>query len=226
MNSSSNSAIQVVAASLLGKYTPWDYDRLFRCIARISGSPTDGDLQNCAGESSPGPKALQEDAARQLDILRRIDGEWRDIPLTIDLLTKINAISRNLKDSHELFRTVDLVSDFGGRALVASSDIEEQLHILKKLLQKAELASVKSKREHAKLLASLFFEIIRIHPFADGNGRTARFMVQLLARKWGYDYVVIPKYRNDDAWRAALDSAKAGNCNPMTDYIFHRLIPA
>jgi fido (protein-threonine AMPylation protein) len=54
------------------------------------------------------------------------------------------------------------------------------------------------------LAATIFCRIIEIHPFPDGNGRTARMFVNLIMRRIGRNYIVIPKVRNNDNWLQAM----------------------
>lgn len=216
--------VHVVAASLLGKYTNWEYERLLGFITDIPENKVRCQ-QHYIYRNKSSVKALFIDAERQLGILRKIDLQWLNAPLTVELLVKMNRLSRGLNTSEPVFRTDNYVADLGGNALTPSSAIKGELATLVSLLEQAEKSASQTKSTHATIMANLFFEIIRIHPFADGNGRTARFLVQLLARKWGYDYVLIPKYRNDNNWRIALDNAKSGDRSIMANFIFNRLTP-
>lgn len=59
------------------------------------------------------------------------------------------------------------------------------------------------------------FQLVHIHPFADGNGRTARLLMNLLLMRDGYPPAVI---RREDrlAYYDALDQAHTGNTEPFT----------
>jgi fido (protein-threonine AMPylation protein) len=78
-------------------------------------------------------------------------------------------------------------------------------------------------REKAAALADIFMRIIKVHPFKDGNGRTARVAVQYCLRSWGMDYIVIPKVRNDPVWKAALGAAMDGSLQAMTAFLVERM---
>lgn len=57
--------------------------------------------------------------------------------------------------------------------------------------------------------AELHYNLVAIHPFEDGNGRTARLMMNALMLQQGYPLCVIPVERRKD-YLAALDEASAG----------------
>jgi hypothetical protein len=58
-----------------------------------------------------------------------------------------------------------------------------------------------------------------IHPYFDGNGRTARFLMNLLLIVGGYNWVVI-KNDNRDEYMAALESASVEkNISPFVEFL-------
>lgn len=58
-----------------------------------------------------------------------------------------------------------------------------------------------------------------IHPYPDGNGRTARFLMNFLFVLGGYDWLVI-KQENREGYLAALESASVNkNIKPFVDFI-------
>ena len=68
---------------------------------------------------------------------------------------------------------------------------------------------------HAVEQAALsHFRLVHVHPFTDGNGRTARLLMNLLLMRAGYPPAVI---RVDDrpAYYDALDAAHGGNTEPF-----------
>jgi hypothetical protein len=67
------------------------------------------------------------------------------------------------------------------------------------------------------ILGHLFFAYI--HPFFDGNGRTARFLMNFLFVVGGYNWVVI-KLETRDRYLTALESASVGkNITPFVEFI-------
>ena len=83
------------------------------------------------------------------------------------------------------YRDVNLSK--GGFAFPASRFLPETMigfenEILVKLLNK-----YNSKEELVKDIAKVHAELLFIHPFREGNGRTARILANLMSRKQGYD---------------------------------------
>lgn len=73
------------------------------------------------------------------------------------------------------------------------------------------------------LAAEFHYKYIRIHPFDDGNGRTARILMNLILMQAGYPPVIV---KTDDKhnYFAALRQADAGILKPFIDYISNNLI--
>lgn len=69
------------------------------------------------------------------------------------------------------------------------------------------------------LLATEFhYRFIRIHPFDDGNGRTARILMNFILMEFGYPPVII-KTEDKENYFAALQQADAGLLEPFIEYI-------
>ena len=66
-------------------------------------------------------------------------------------------------------------------------------------------------------------EWIRIHPFANGNGRTARLWANFLAMRYGLPPFVTLRPRPDDAYEAAGARAMRGRWEP-TAAAFRRML--
>jgi Fic family protein len=50
------------------------------------------------------------------------------------------------------------------------------------------------------------FIFVYIHPYVDGNGRIARFLMNLLMASGGYPWIIVPVTRRDE-YMSALESA-------------------
>lgn len=61
-------------------------------------------------------------------------------------------------------------------------------------------------------------EFVKIHPFADGNGRTARIILNLLLLKKGYPICNIKRTERPDYYQS-LSSADIGNYEPIIDIV-------
>lgn len=73
------------------------------------------------------------------------------------------------------------------------------------------------------LAAEFHYRFIRIHPFDDGNGRTARLIMNFILMRFGYPPVII---RTDDKenYFNVLRLADAGNLEPFVEYIAQNLV--
>ena len=73
------------------------------------------------------------------------------------------------------------------------------------------------------LIASEFhYKYIRIHPFDDGNGRTARILMNFILLRFGYPPVIV-KTEDKHNYFAALRQADAGILKPFTEYVANNL---
>lgn len=73
------------------------------------------------------------------------------------------------------------------------------------------------------IAAEFHYRFIRIHPFDDGNGRTARILMNFILLFYGYPPVVI-KTEDKLNYFAALRLADAGNIEPFILYIAENLL--
>lgn len=63
------------------------------------------------------------------------------------------------------------------------------------------------------------FMFVYIHPFPDGNGRTARFLMNLMCAAAGYPWLII-KVGQRDAYMASLEEASVQqNIRPFADFL-------
>ena len=88
-------------------------------------------------------------------------------------------------------------------------------------LMKKFVASINELKEtlHPVTLAAKLHErIATIHPFVDGNGRTARLVMNLSLLQNGYPIIIIPPILRND-YIASIRLANVGNAEPFYDFI-------
>jgi Fic family protein len=74
------------------------------------------------------------------------------------------------------------------------------------------------------ILAALFhYRFIRIHPFDDGNGRTARILMNFILMQFGYPPIII-KTEDKENYFAVLRLADADQLQPFIEYIAQNLV--
>jgi len=66
--------------------------------------------------------------------------------------------------------------------------------------------------------AILHIELVNIHPFIDGNGRTARLLMNLALLQEGYNITIIPPVLRPD-YIDALKASNKGNNQPFINFI-------
>lgn len=76
-------------------------------------------------------------------------------------------------------------------------------------------------QEHLECLVFAHYEFVRIHPFQNGNGRTGRIIMNLVALKFGYQPLEL-YHREGDSRKIYIDamqSADKGNFEALTTLI-------
>lgn len=79
-----------------------------------------------------------------------------------------------------------------------------------------------SDTEPVLLAAEFHYRFIRIHPFDDGNGRTARLLMNFILMQYGYPPAII-KTQDKQNYFNVLRLADAGNIEPFVNYIAENL---
>ena len=69
-----------------------------------------------------------------------------------------------------------------------------------------------------EIASKLHHDFVLIHPFGDGNGRTARILVNYVLMRSGYLPLIVPADQKD-RYFAALRRADAGELDRLTDYL-------
>ncbi len=70
-------------------------------------------------------------------------------------------------------------------------------------------------------VATVHAELLFIHPFREGNGRTARILANLMVRKAGYEMLEFDKIKGEvfEQYILAVQKASLKNYHPMTEII-------
>ena len=82
-------------------------------------------------------------------------------------------------------------------------------------------AEYQTKEELIKAVAKVHAELLFIHPFREGNGRTARLLANLMVAKAGYKLLELENFSKEkfDAYVKAVQQAAGGNYSSMEKII-------
>lgn len=111
------------------------------------------------------------------------------------------------------YRTSQVIITSSDVELPKPEELDEKMHefILQLPKLKAELHPV----EYAAMVHIIF---VNIHPFADGNGRVARLLMNLALLQSGYNIVVIPPVVRAD-YISALQKTNSSNNTEFINFI-------
>jgi len=70
-----------------------------------------------------------------------------------------------------------------------------------------------------ELAAVFHHRFVQIHPFAEGNGRTARLLMNVILMRHGYPFIINITYRDRARYLRTLSEADQGNLSPFVDFI-------
>lgn len=139
----------------------------------------------------------------------------RDVPMDHVTIQEIHGmVVRGLQEDSGHYRVVNVRIAGAAKSPPDFSKVPAQMEALLKELKKP---------QHPILLsAQLHHGIARIHPFSDGNGRTARLVANLLLMRKGYPPVVLRK-EDRKKYYACLAKADAGDITPFANFLAHSL---
>ncbi len=89
--------------------------------------------------------------------------------------------------------------------------VRDAMPILFELLEAEKNSGVRAVLGH--------FIFVYIHPYMDGNGRIARFLMNVMLASGGYPWTVIPVERRNDYMSALEEASVNNNIEPFTKFI-------
>ncbi len=139
---------------------------------------------------------------------------------------KRSTISEHLiKSLHQLV-TQNIEKEWAGQYRNAPVRITGTVHQPPNALEISHLignllrwVGIQQQKMHPVELAAMFHhKLVHIHPFFDGNGRTARLLMNILLMQKGYPLVIILKNDRKRYYRV-LQEADKGNYKPLVEFI-------
>lgn len=148
-----------------------------------------------------------------------------DLPFSTQLLLAIHSVAfSELYDWAGKWRTTQVV--------VGQFTPPEPTMVLQLMYQfidnlNYKINNSKTSQEHLDCLTYAHYEFIRIHPFNNGNGRTGRIIMNLIALKFGYRPLEL-YHREGNSRKVYIDAMKLadkGNFEPLKTLIRKELSP-
>jgi Fic family protein len=88
--------------------------------------------------------------------------------------------------------------------------------LMKEFIQ--EIPKIQKELHPVFVAALLHVKLVTIHPFIDGNGRTASLLMNLILLQNGYPVTIVPPLMRS-AYISAIRQANKGNVTPFLDFI-------
>ena len=137
-----------------------------------------------------------------------------------------------LKLHHMLYNNIDEAKSGKYRdcnVLITGSEYELPKHDkLPELMQEfcAEIPVKKENLHPVEFSAWLHERLVSIHPFIDGNGRTARLIMNLALLQAGYNIITIPPVVRNDYIFGLQEAQLKDNIQPFTNFISEMVLEA
>jgi len=192
----------------LGISSQIDYDKfyLYSIITHstaIEGSTvTEVEAQLLFDEGITSSKRTMMEQMMNLDLKNAYEygREWiqQHLPITVDWLiflaskvmartgSEYNAVGGSFSAAKGELRLLNVTAGFGGKSYMSYLKVPDRLQAFCEELNRRR-AAIDSKDLCAIYELSYWahFELVTIHPWADGNGRTSRLLMNLLQMEWG-----------------------------------------
>ena len=137
-----------------------------------------------------------------------------------------------LKLHHMLYNNIDEAKSGKYRdcnVLITGSEYELPKHDKLPELMQEFCAKIPVKKENlhpVEFSAWLHERLVSIHPFIDGNGRTARLIMNLALLQAGYNIITIPPVVRNDYIFGLQEAQLKNNIQPFTNFISEMVLEA
>lgn len=96
-----------------------------------------------------------------------------------------------------------------------SEAVREIMPVFFDLLEKEESSSVRAVLGH--------FIFVYIHPYMDGNGRMARFLMNVMLASGGYPWTVLTVEERDEYMQSLEEASTSNNISRFAKFIAHHV---
>ena len=132
--------------------------------------------------------------------------------------SEYNSLGGHFDASKGELRKLNVTAGFGGRSYMAFQKVPsklaafcEELNKRRQLVDSSDAAAV------YELSFWAHYELVTIHPWADGNGRTSRLLMNLLQMEHGVLPTKVLKEDKAEYIQALIDTREEGNINIFVD---------
>lgn len=163
------------------------------------------------------------------DEIQEVKNQQQALQLIQDLLTNKNVISEKFIQRLQKKITANVGDVFlNGKyrdqdvTIVGTDKIFPPAREVPKLMENlvAKITFMESRKQHPAVIATYaHYQVTAIHPFFDGNGRTARLLMNTILLKYDYPLAVIEFSRRSEYY-AALQKADNGLYDIFQAFIF------
>lgn len=118
------------------------------------------------------------------------------------------------------YRTVNISK--GGFPFPPARYLDNSMKDLEQNLLKELKDSYNNPTEFIEIASKIHAELLFVHPFREGNGRTARLLTNLMSFKFGYDSFAFEKLNNEEMFSkyvVAIQQAPSMNYKPMIEIL-------
>lgn len=171
-------------------------------------------------QGNPDPDVIQ--ALGQKYALQAVE-KWAKMKKTVTttllqelhylVFEKVDQRAGNFRDAYIELRNSALIPSFPFAIAADMRDFNSWLVAAQKETGRNDLEKI------IELITRCYHSVTRIHPFSDGNGRTARLFTNLMLRRYGLPYVFVPKVDNIKEMRTVLRAADMGDMAPMIGFM-------
>ena len=150
-----------------------------------------------------------------LDYLYSLVQPAKKIPLSERLICRFNQLVTQGAEKNwgGIYRNSGVIISGSDHTPPEAAHIPHEMRRLIKWLK-----TNRGRAHTIELAARLHHKIVYIHPFFDGNGRTARLIMNILLMRAGYPLVIILKNDQKKYYRV-LDQADKGDIHPLVRFI-------
>lgn len=168
---------------------------------------------------APKSKRLREihEIENYLNVLNYVRTYNKDLDLNF-ILTLHKLIQKNIDDDAAgTLRRAQIYIQGSKWTPPPAFEVENSLQDLLKWYTK------NTKKFHPfELSGIIHHRFLQIHPFADGNGRVAREILNFILSKNGYPPIIIPVEERQD-YMESLEKADKGDIKPLLEFLFKQL---